>query len=370
VLFGDRTLQIIQNSIRRSFGSKIDGIDSKYNQMAGVGIRTGANGALSVKDSAALQTALEADLDGVIRLLTNSGATDSTFIEFVSSTADTAEGEDYKVDITQAATHGAYRGGGIADPATTPLTLTAANNKLKFTIDGILSNEIALSERAYNSSDELIRELQEKIDNDAKIGSRGLTAAWVSTGTGTGYVELTGSTYGSSSSVGIVTSITNSALTTLGLTSGTAVAGKDVAGTINGEAATGSGQTLTGKDGNATTDGLKLKITATEDQVGITVEGTVTITKGVAARLGDLLDSYTASGDGLFDRRIRAYQNQIDNLQERIAEFDERLVLRRESLEKKWLAMEEALGQLNSQSSYLTGQLASMNANWLSNSSK
>jgi flagellar hook-associated protein 2 len=369
VLFGDRTLQIIQNSIRRSFGSKIEGIDSKYNQMAAVGIRTNTDGTLSVKDSSALQTALETDLDAVIRLFTNSGAANSTFIEFVSSTADTAEGESYNVDITQAATHGSYRGGGITDPATTPLTLTAANNKLKFSVDGILSNEIALSERAYNSSDELVRELQEKIDNDAKIGKRGLTAEWVSTGTGTGYIELTSSVYGSSSSVNIVTSIANSGLTALGLTSGKGVAGKDVAGTINGEAATGSGQILTGKDGNATTDGLKLKITATADQVDNDVEGTVTITKGVAARLSDLLDSYTATGDGLFDRRIRAYQNQIDNLEERIADFDERLAVRRETLKQEWAAMEEALGQLNSQGSYLTGQLASMNANWSFNNS-
>jgi flagellar hook-associated protein 2 len=250
------------------------------------------------------------------------------------------------------------------EPAATALTLTSATNRLKFSVDGVPSNEIVLSERTYGSADELIRELQEKIDNDTAIGSRGLTAQWVSTGAGTGYIELTSSTYGSSSTVNIITSISNSALVTLGLVNGSGDAGQDVEGTINGEAATGNGQILTGKDGNATTAGLKLKITIDESQIGDGAEGTITLTNGMAGRLSGLLDSYTATGDGLFDRRIRSYQNQIEQLTARIADIDARLALRRERIEAQWLAMEDALGTLNSTSSYLTSQLANIQANW------
>lgn len=55
--------------------------------------------------------------------------------------------------------------------------------------------------------------------------------------------------------------LTISASGAIGGTNYTGTAGQDVAGTINGESATGQGQYLIGNTGNANTDGLKLKIT-------------------------------------------------------------------------------------------------------------
>ena len=66
----------------------------------------------------------------------------------------------------------------------------------------------------------------------------------------------------------------------------------------------------------------------------------------------------------MLDSRIKSYEKQVQNLTDRISEFDIRLAQRRESLERKWYGMEQALGQLNSLGSYLTGQLDSINANW------
>lgn len=95
-----------------------------------------------------------------------------------------------------------------------------------------------------------------------------------------GKLKWTNTAYGSSSyaavtvtsSIGVAASAANlgigngqtltiSASGAIGSTNYTGTAGQDVAGTINGESATGQGQYLIGNTGNANTDGLKLKIT-------------------------------------------------------------------------------------------------------------
>lgn len=364
ILYGDFTLQMMQNSLRGVLASAVSGIEGKYNNLYAIGIRTTAAGTLGIVNSSRLEEALRDNLDEVIKLFSNSGTSSNNFIEFISSTPETKPGEDYEVNITQAATHGRFQGAGIADPATTPLTLNSTNNRLRLIVDGLTSDDLILTEKTYNSADELVKQIQDKIDSDANIGNRGLTVEWVDSGTGTGYLNFESSTYGSSSKVQIVTSIANSAYTVLGLANGTSHIGKDVEGTINGETAEGKGQYLTGKEGNETTDGLKLRITLDPSQVVSGVEGTITISKGVAAKLADMVDSFTKTGEGLFDRKISGYNNQIEALQKRIGDYEERLEMRRESLFKKFYEMEIALGQLNTQSQFLTNQLAGINTNW------
>ncbi|UCC43456.1 MAG: flagellar filament capping protein FliD [Candidatus Zixiibacteriota bacterium] len=364
ILLGDSLVQSMQYSIRRVIGSRVTGLTSNYNQLATIGIRTGVDGKLSIKDSTQFENAIRDNLDNVINMFANSGSSSTNLIDFMSAGSNTEIGNDYAVNITQAATQGTFTGTALVDPATTPITLNSSNNRLKFTINNVESDQIILAEKTYNSTAELIKEIQDKIDGDARIGNRGLTVAWVSTGAGIGNLELTSSTYGSGSKVGIVTSIPSSALAVLGLVGGVGTDGKDVEGTINGEEAEGSGQYLTGKDGNATTDGLKLRITFTQDQLGDGDEGTISITKGVASSLDGLLDSLTKTGDGLIDRRISSYESQIENIRRRVQEFDERLLDRRERLQLRFQRMEELLGQLSATSQYLAGQLTQIQANW------
>ena len=80
--------------------------------------------------------------------------------------------------------------------------------------------------------------------------------------------------------------------------------------------------------------------------------------------MAQYVDSVTMTGDGTFDRRIKAYQNQIDALTERIADIDAMLELRRQDLYEKYYQMELILGELNAESQYLTTQLDSLNVNW------
>ncbi len=363
VLFGDATLWMVRNSLSNAIGNKITGLDSKFSQLYALGIRSKGDGRLAITDSTRFDDALRNNLDEVIKLMSRAGVSSRSGIDFVSSTTETKAGENYEVNITQAAAKGYLQGNDLGNLLTNPITLTGSNNTLKLTVDGLKSREIYLAQRTYDSGDDLAEEVQARIDADESIGNRGVTVEWVSTGAG-GYLKLTSSTYGSSSSVAVDT-ISNSASIVLGLSAGTAVKGLDVAGTINGEEADGKGQLLSGKDTSKTIKGLVLKIAMDSGQLTEAIEGTVTVTKGVAARLADVVDSLTKQTEGTFDRRIKSYQDQVDTIAKRVEEIDERLEVRRASLMLKFQQMEDALGQMKSTGDYLTNQLASINANWI-----
>lgn len=364
VLFGDSTVWSMQNSLRNALASTIPGISTQFNQLYSIGIRTTANGKLSITNPSRLDDALRNNLDDVISLFASDGNSSSSYVEFVSASDKTYTGQPFNVEITQVATHGAYQGGSIANPASSPITISNTNNRLRFTVDGLTSNEIILTTGTYDSTDALIREIQRQIDNDSKIGNRDISVEWVESDASSGYINLVSSTWGTGSKIELITEQANSAYAILGLSSGVTVEGLDVAGTINGEEAEGKGLILTGKEGNATTDGLKLKITLTEAQLIAGPEATITITKGIAARMAEYVDSVTKSGDGAFDRRIKSYQNQIAELTKSIASIDKLLEIRRQSLYDQFYEMEMLLGQLNTEGEFLANQLAGINVNW------
>lgn len=364
ILFGDYTIWRVQNSLRSKVSSIVEGVEGQYNQLYSIGIKTDVKGQLKIDNNAKLEAALRDNLEDVIKLFTNTGNSSNNGIEFMSATEDTKAGDTYDVDITQAATHGGFQGESINDLATTAITIDDSNKNLKFKIDGTISEEIALVEGTYNSNQDLIDEIQAQIDADSKIGSRGVTVEWVDNGDGTGYINLETSSYGTYSKIELESSIENSAFSALGISGGTTIIGKDVAGTVNGEEMTGSAQILRGEEGSETTEGLVLKVTLDEANVDDAVEGTLAYTQGLGTSLKYSVDNITKANDGVIDNRINMYKNQIESISDQIKAIDERLALRRESLYKKFYEMEVALGEMNSQMDFLETQFAGINANW------
>ena len=363
VLFADYPLQIMQSSLRFAATSIVSGLSGEINSLSAIGIRSDAYGNLKISDASKLTDAIANNLDSVTKLFTNSGESSSSFIEFLSAAAETKAGANYMVDITQAATKGYFHGTAITDPSDSTLTLDSSNSAIKLKIDGLLSDEILLSERDYTSGEDLANEIQTRIDSDEKIAIKGLTVEWVDQGA-TGYLKITSGIYGSSPTIEIVASQANSAYAALGLASGTFTAGKDVEGTINGESATGNGQILIGNEGNTNTDGLKLKITYTEGDTLTGTEGTISVIKGLATKMDEALENITKTIDGSIARRTTALENQIKYMDERIADFDSRLASRREDLYREFLTMESALSQYQAEGSYLQSQLQNLAANF------
>jgi flagellar hook-associated protein 2 len=360
ILFGDNTLMMVQNSLRSQVSSKIEGLDTKYKMLADVGIRFGSTGKLAVVDRSKLEAAVRDNPDDLQKLLASSGNSSNSKISFLSLTDKTkASSSGYDVDVTQAADQGYLRGSSTANPATTPLVIDATNKNLKLKVDGVISDTITLAEKTYSSSAALVSELQQKIDADSKIGGLGVKVSYFDNGSD-GYLVLTSGSYGKNSKVEIQGGTANNGFAKLGLALGQVFNGHDVAGTINGEAATGAGQILTGKDGNSMTAGLKLKVELTDEDLQTGKDTTIKIFRGVAAQAQNFVNSLTKDTDGTIARRTKALQTQVDDIKSQVDELNKLMELKRQRLVDKFNEMETLIGQLNSESAYLTSALASL----------
>ena len=180
----------------------------------------------------------------------------------------------------------------------------------------------------------------------------------------TGFLRIDSGSYGSNSTAKIQAGSGNSAFTTLGLAQAVSYSGKDVEGTINGEAADGTGQMLAGNEENETTAGIRLKVELTAADLGDGAEANLTFTKGIASQFDALLDSLTKSSEGMMARRSSAIQKQIDYTQARIEGEEARLAIRKEAIYKKFIELEKYLEEMNAQTSYLNTQLDQLKTYW------
>ena len=150
-------------------------------------------------------------------------------------------------------------------------------------------------------------------------------------------------------------------LDSLGLTSGS-IEGVSVQGTINGEEADGFGRILSGKVGSEHLQGLSLRVKLTPEELaqGGSERGNVNLIFGVARLLSNSLNSITDSFDGSLINREQAIDDTIDNLDRQIVNMERRIELKRTGLVKKFAGLEGAIATLQSQSNFLTQQLAGL----------
>lgn len=173
---------------------------------------------------------------------------------------------------------------------------------------------------------------------------------------GSNHLVLTHDDYGSNNSVTI------SATGNLGLDNDT-FTGLDVAGTINGEAATGAGQVLTGNDNETNIDGLVVKYTGTAEGIDA---GTILLTVGVAELFDRALFNITDPYEGYVAFKEDSLQISIDDFGTQIENMEAFLNRKMETMINRFVMMEMALNEIQTQSDWLAGQLnASYNGwNW------
>ena len=178
---------------------------------------------------------------------------------------------------------------------------------------------------------------------------------------GSDQLELTNDSYGSDNSFTIEED-TDTGLWTGSQTTPVDVDnGLDVAGTINGEAATGNGQKLTGDEDEASVDGLVIKYTgsSTGDV------GEVTFTAGVAELFERTLYNITDSYEGYVAYKQDSLSDRIDNLEDNIEATTDRLNLKMNSMINRFVLMELALSEVQNMSSWLAGQLNAAESGWV-----
>jgi flagellar hook-associated protein 2 len=82
----------------------------------------------------------------------------------------------------------------------------------------------------------------------------------------------------------------------------------------------------------------------------------------LAGRIQGVADVASDPYEGTITTAVTGRTTTIDRLKDSIDAWDDRLALRRESLTRQFTALETALSQMNSQSSWLSGQLSSLSS--------
>jgi len=96
------------------------------------------------------------------------------------------------------------------------------------------------------------------------------------------------------------------------------------------------------------------------DPAGVAAEFTSGEPNGWAARVEAVAKAATDVYDGTITNAITGRTNAVERLTKSIEEWDDRLALRRTSLERQYTALETALSRMQSQSSWLAGQIAGL----------
>jgi flagellar hook-associated protein 2 len=142
----------------------------------------------------------------------------------------------------------------------------------------------------------------------------------------------------------------------------TADPGVDVAGTINGESATGSGQVLTGDDGQANVDGLVVKYTGTSTGAVGNVKITIGLGELFERVLYDIVDPYKK---GYVAYKQDSLEERVEALDTQIEQMEARLNRKMEAMINQFVAMELALASIQSQSQWLANQISAAYSGWV-----
>ena len=343
VLTGDITVRTIQSRLRALAGGTIGGGATSGTELASlshIGVKSGVDGTLTL-DTAKLTSLLASDARGVERLFNTLSTSTDALVGYAGSSAKTQAGE-YAVTVTQLATRGTLVGSAPAS-----LTVTAGvNDTLTAIIDGVATS-VTLTAQTYANADALAAEVASRLNGSSALRGAGASVAVTQLG---GVLTVTSARYGSASNV----SLSGNAATDLVGAAPTTTVGVDVAGTIGGVAAVGSGKFLTGDTGTPA-EGLKLVI----EGGALGARGTVRFTLGIGAMFQTMLDDLV-DDDGLVDAKTDGAQASVATLDKRKLELEARLERVEAAYRRQYVALDTTIAQMSTLSQYLTQQLSNL----------
>ena len=338
ILQGDSSVRSIQSQIRNTLTSTLAGIGGSYTTLSQIGVSFQTNGTLAV-DSTKLQSAIGTNFNDIASLFAATGKATDSLVSYSSGTANTKPGA-YALTVSQLATQGKVVGSAAAG-----LTIDGTNDTLSVIVDGV-SATVTLAAGTYTAA-ALATEVQSKINGASAFATAGISVA-VTQASGT--MTLTSNRYGSASNASVAG---NGAANLLGATP-TATTGVDVAGTINGAAATGSGQYLTGATG---IDAEGLKVLVSGGALGS--RGTVNYSQGYAYKLDKQADSLLSSTgpissrtDGI-NQTIKDIGNRREVLSRRMANVEKRY-------RAQFTALDTMISSMTRTSNFLSQQLSNL----------
>ncbi len=344
-LIGQEAVSSLQQAILNTFATTLGASGLSSAMAAGISVvYNNSTGQDTIQfNQAQFQTELASNPSAVQNLFaqggtftTTSGLTGGT-VSLIAGTNNTMAGS-YPVNITAVATQATDNGTGVSGSVSTPETLTFNQT------GGGSANYTTTSGETFS---------QVVTGLNAAFAAAGLTLS-ASLG-GSGNIVVKSDSYGSAQSFSVTSS---SGTGSTGL-AGT-FAGTDVAGTINGVTASGSGQVLSAPMSNPTLAGLTLGVTATT-----TGSGTFVYQPGIAQALATVSQEFSSPVGGVITTAISGLNNASNGLNSQITFYQNLSNQQKQALTNEFAHMEASLGVLKSQGSYLQSALASLAAQGL-----
>jgi flagellar hook-associated protein 2 len=325
ILTGDSAARRVLSDLARAITSAVPWANPGSPGLAGISINRDGEYEF---DAGVFTEKFNEDPEGVTRAFVQGGTATSGDITFVSA-GDRTRAGTYAVVITTASEQASDVGLEGAWPLGSPPTVRVRV--------GSLDVEYAIG--ATDTQQDVVDALNTRFS----LEGMALTASVSGTG-----IEVHSEAYGSGASFEVAWDGSTYEAHT----------GVDVAGTINGEAATGAGRQLSMPFSHSTLGGLALNITATSPGA----LGNFEYQPGVAQRVvssiidaTDVISGYITSAENALKSRVEFIEDQVESMNRRVELFEIRL-------RRQFAQLESALGVMQQQSNWLSGQITSLNA--------
>jgi flagellar hook-associated protein 2 len=312
-----------------------------------LGVKTGKNGELSL-DTALMDKTIAGRYDIASGVFRNGIVTSSEMIEVVSSGQ--AKTGYYDIAVTRQPISGYAKTKDLSS-LTFPL-VTATDMTFKMRVDSVQSGDITLSSGTYDTLSTLKTAFQKAIVSDSVFRGAGIRPT---VSISNGALSFQSPSYGTRSHVEF--SALNSDLETLlGFSTengGKNDVGVNIAGTINGETAVGSGRKLIGSTGGKT-EGLSILVKLGVDS------GSVYFAQSLPDRMKNFIDTFMDT-DGSLENRISALTEKKKDLNTELTDLDAEMENIRKRYLKDFVKMDDLVRKLNSTSDLIKSQVKAWN---------
>ena len=358
-LLGNGDVAELANALSDAISTSIPGLSANANRLSSVGLSFD-NGGKLVLDEGKLTAALSgtngtapADLK---RLFALSGTSNNPGVAFAIGTGKTkpSGASPYIADVTAVATRAVVIASG---PPGGTVVITPANNALQIKLNNLISLGVTVTSGTYTMSDlaALASQLQLKINSNPDAAGNLVSVAV----NGDGKFQITSQQFGSSAAIAVTG---GSAAADLGFAGTESASGTNVVGRflVNGvpEAATGAGQVLTGRAGNANTDGLQVRSSLTTPDTA-----NVTVSQGLASRLNGVLDKYLNSSSGKLKAIDDQFVAQSADLDKTISRQNAILKTKTDELTLRFASLESTVSNLKNVGASLAALLGKSTTN-------
>ncbi|OMH30014.1 flagellar filament capping protein FliD [Motiliproteus sp. MSK22-1] len=351
-LLTDPTAKTMVSQVRSLISQTLTGLSGGYVSLVSVGITTELDGTLSI-DEDDLRDAIDNNFSKVIDLFAPSTATTDSQIEIARFKSTTTPGS-YEVNVTTQPAKGFLDGSALTisgfnagtEDFTPDFDASSGDYSFKIKVDGTESDTVTLTGN-FSDTEELRAKLQSLINGDTNLQGVGAEVDVAYNAT-TDAFEFTSRTYGSASKIEFTTLGTDAA--ELGISLGSGTVGVDVAGTIDGKSAFGSGNILLPDLSDTALAGLSVKV-----GVGAS-SATITYARGFSSEMDNILETYLSS-NGLIDSREENISDELKDIEKDNDALDVRMETRRAMLEAQFIAMERIITSISQTSDSLDGIL-------------